>query len=76
MLRHSLKSNHKLHTNHQQVYFRNVCAGTSLTIRCLRLRAPKGRAPGLLPVSCCCLVTKSSLALCDPMDCSRSGVPV
>ena len=26
--------------------------------------------------SCCCLVTKSCLTLCDPMDCSTPGLPV
>ena len=25
---------------------------------------------------CCCLVTKSCLTLCDPMDCRTSGFPV
>ena len=25
---------------------------------------------------CCCLVTKSCLTLCNPMDCSTSGFPI
>ena len=31
---------------------------------------------GSPPVDCCCLVAKSSLILCDPMDCGTPGFPV
>ena len=30
----------------------------------------------ILPHFCCCLVTKLSLTLCNPMDCSVPGFPV
>ena len=29
-----------------------------------------------LPALCCCLVAKSHLTLCNPMDCSKPGFPV
>ena len=32
--------------------------------------------PQVLWICCCCSVTKSCLALCDPMDCSTPGFPV
>ena len=32
--------------------------------------------PRLFVVAVCCSVTKSHLALCDPMDCSTPGFPV
>ena len=31
---------------------------------------------GFWQIYCCCLVTKSCLTLCDPMDCSMSGFTV
>ena len=30
----------------------------------------------LLKICCCCSVSQSCLTLCDPMDCSTSGLPV
>ena len=57
-------------------------------IQTVRLRSPGGASSGSLRlfknyqcflfhvVSYCCLVTKSCLTLCDPMNCSMLGFPV
>ena len=36
----------------------------------------KGRWRNYYSLMCCCLVGKSRLTLCDPVDCSTPGVPV